>query len=102
MEAFYGGQIKEEYRGNLVAVVNRSVKGDPLKHCVFLSPIDSDEFIYLTGVGSVKMPVERVYMSISQKAGELAVKNGDGSFKDETHLKSLDSLLVISYFLKKD
>ncbi len=97
MRAFFGGQIKEDCRGNLAAVVSRSSSNDRFE--TFLYPVNSDEFIQLTGVRAVSHPPFRVYMGISLEVGEKIIRGiSDKSYT----LKSLDELVVLPYFIDKN
>lgn len=61
MEAYYGGQIKEEYRGNLAAVVTK----EDGEYGVFAPSMDDEDFIHLTGIRATRHSPERVYMGIN-------------------------------------
>ena len=69
MKVFFGGQIRDEYKGDLAAVVTRGERDE--LYSVFLYPILSDEFDHLTGLRSVHYPVERAYIGISHHCGNL-------------------------------
>ncbi len=98
MKAFYGGQIKEQYRGDLVAVITRGEKDRP--YSIFVYPINSEEFVHLTGVGSVNRPVERAYIGVTSDAGNSITKYNEDLNRGDINLKRLDYLIVTPHFLK--
>ena len=99
-QAFYGGQIQEKYRGNLAAVVTHPQKDQDRVFNTFLYDLDSEEFIHLTGVGSIRHPNERVYIGISHDAGDLIAKAA-GLMKSDSpeKLREIDRDIIQSYFL---
>jgi hypothetical protein len=103
MKAFFGGQIKQDCRGDLAVVITAS-KHSKEKYSTFIESVLSENFIYLTGIGSVDNPDERVYMGVSHEAAEKVIKKfNDLSSrfrKEEINWDSLDRDIVIPYFLK--
>jgi len=96
MESFLLGQIREEYRGNLVAIVT---KGDDEDYKAFVYPFCSEELVYLTDVGSVDRPVVRNYVGVSKKAGKLVAKCVNYLNAGDISLKSIDLEIVTPHFL---
>jgi hypothetical protein len=97
MRAFFGGQIKQECRGDLAAVIAKNRTSG--EYDSFLYPTDSEEFIQLTGVRAVRCPVERVYIGISQSVGNELMKESNSKEFDKVNLRSLDVMVVNPYFL---
>jgi hypothetical protein len=97
MRAFFGGQIQEDCRGELVAIINRGQEGS--KYNVLVYPLVSEEFVHLTGVGDTKNPLERAYIGISYDAGERIIWHVSGAQID--NLRTIDKLVVTPYFLDK-
>jgi hypothetical protein len=99
MRVFFGGQIKEGLRGDLAAVVARD---ETLrKYNSFLYPINSEEFVHLTGIRAVCDLPDRVYIGLSQNAGELIVRETNDKYTKETlDLRNIDALVVIPHFLE--
>ena len=102
MRVFYGGQIKEEHRGTLAVVINRGEQGRSEVYSVLIEDALSDEFTYLTGVGSVNMPPERVYIGVSPGVGKTIASVVNRQYVKETNLKSIDGLVVQPHFLDKN
>jgi len=97
MRTFFGGQIKEECRGDLAVVV---AKDETLKkYDTFLYPIDSEEFIHLTGVRAARYLPDRVYIGISHDAAKVVIQETVDKNPNEVDLRSIDMLVVHSYFL---
>ncbi|HIG94514.1 MAG: hypothetical protein QT05_C0049G0024 [archaeon GW2011_AR13] len=99
MRAFFGGQIQENHRGELATVITRQNKEE--SYNVFLYPILSEEFVYLTGVGDVKYPVERAYIGVSHDIGEEIARQVNGKHIDTVNLRTIDKLVVMPHFLDK-
>jgi hypothetical protein len=95
MRVFFGGQIKEECRGDLAAVITRNK--DSQKYSSFLYPIISDEFVHLTGMGTVHENPERVYIGVSREAGEILQVSNDNN--GEVDFRGLDKLVVTAHFV---
>ncbi|MEK6967727.1 MAG: hypothetical protein AABX51_03795 [Nanoarchaeota archaeon] len=97
MRSFFGGQIEESKRGDLAAVVKR----EPGKGCygTFLYPINSLEFVHLTGVGDVNISIERAYLGLSQAAADEIARRTNGVRLSDLNLMSLDELVVSPFFL---
>jgi len=96
MRSFFGGQINPEHRGNLALVIEAPEDSLGPPYSRFLYGMDSDEFIHLTGVRLARKMPERVYIGISQQAGETALRL---PVQVQDDLRRLDNLLVISHFL---
>lgn len=106
MRAFFGGQIKEECRGDLAAVVNREPSPiTKLKsgECnVFVYPINSEEFIRLTGVMDTEDNLERVYIGICPEIGKRIARDLNGKQIDNyANLRTIDDMVVMPFFLDK-
>lgn len=109
MRAFFGGQIKQEYRGNLAAVVSKEglyrenipPEDNLFVCCVFVYPIESEEFVHLTGVRDAANSTERVYIGVSHLTGEEIARRVNGRHADITDLRSIDQLVVVPHFLDK-
>ena len=103
MRVFFGGQIKKECRGNLATVVSRQGTGQEKSpwYDVFVYPIDSEEFVSLTGVREVNNPIERVYIRVSHKTGGEIANLVNGRHIDAIDLKIIDSWVVLPHFLDK-
>lgn len=100
METFFGGQIKEECRGNFSVIVS---KGEvPKRYDLFMYTMDSEEFIYLTGARVAKYPFDRAYLGVSHDAGEKVIAGLVDKNPAEVDLRSIDKLVVASYFLDKN
>lgn len=102
MKAYFGGQIKEEQRGDLALVITREKEdqGPGETYGVFLySPFD-EEFLQLTGVRAVRTPPERVYIGVNQPVGNGIAMQLNGTPVRED-LRTIDNLLVYPYFLKE-
>lgn len=97
MRTFFGGQIKKEFRGGLSAVIT---EGECAKKIyTFLYPTNSEEFVYLTGARSVNYASYRVYIGISQDAGEAITRITNEKKFDENDLRRIDEMVVIPHFL---
>jgi hypothetical protein len=105
MKAFFGGQIKQDCRGDLAVVITSPKVASRENYSAFLYPILSEEFVHLTGVRTTDHKVERVYMGVSQRAGERILKNlNDLSgrlMEQAVALVVSDEWVVTPYFLKK-
>ncbi|MBS3094619.1 hypothetical protein J4474_03055 [Candidatus Pacearchaeota archaeon] len=100
-KVFYLGQIKEEHRGDLTAVVTEDKDNGELGTMCYETL--SEEIIRATGTMTVKYPSLRVYIGISQKISEEIASLTCGRKKEDFNFrKTLDSLVVIPYFLKQD
>jgi len=58
MITYLMGEIKSENRGNLAAVIHHDRGGGD--YGAFLSPMDSEEMVRITGVQTVRNPIDRV------------------------------------------
>ena len=101
MKIYYGGQILEECRGKLAVVIAKS-QSEPSRFDRFMYPIDSDEFMHLTGVRDAKYPNERVYIGVSNEAGENIMHYVGNKTREELDLRSLDNLVVYGFFVQRD
>ncbi|HLD55263.1 MAG TPA: hypothetical protein VJB35_03305 [Candidatus Nanoarchaeia archaeon] len=101
MRAFFGGQIRENHRGELAVVISRNqqIKGE--LYNVFLEPILSEEFVYLTGTRDVEYPVERAYIGVSHDIGEEIARQVNSKHIDTINLRTIDKLVVMPHFLDK-
>lgn len=126
MEAFFGGQIKEEDRGDLAVIVSRIVLvsrpqeegGTIPAFGAFVCPIGSSEYVALTGTGAMASinPVERAYLGVSRETADriAAIVNGRdegvvrGTYVDAGDygrhacadvLEGIDRLVVLPDFL---
>ena len=98
-KVFYLGQIKEEHRGNLTAVVTEK-DGELGTMCYKNS---SEEIRHATGTMTVRYPPLRIYIGISQEAGNEIAELTCGKIKEKFDFQhTLDSLVVTPYFLKQD
>lgn len=99
MIAFFGGQIKQECRGNLALVIamDENLRG----YATFLYPIESEEFVHLTGVMDIKFPIERAYIGVSHETGRDISTLVNCRRVDLTDLRNIDGLVVMPYFLDK-
>ena len=95
MKSFFGGQIKEEHRGSLAAIVT-SERGRDHYIISACHPL-SEEFVRLSGVGQVAHPIERLYLGVSKEAVE-KVREIHGLTRNEERLNALDEILVIPIF----
>lgn len=98
MKAFFGGQIKEECRGDLAVVVTRDET--LTKYDTFMYETRSDEFVHLTGVRATRFMPARVYIGLSHEAGEAVIRGTVDKNPDNVDLRSIDQLVVHSYFLE--
>lgn len=96
--AFYGGQIREKFRGDLAVIITKpkNPKEEVLQgYSVFLYPIVSEEFIHLTGVMSITNPVERAYIGVSPQIGRDIVRK----IVDKQNINSIDGFVVYPVFI---
>ena len=100
MKAYFGGQIREDSRGDLAAVVRTN--GDDDRYHVLLYDVSSIEFTHLTGVGTVQHPITRVYMQINHDAGERVIRQAQDKEITELDLRGLDHLVVEPHFVFKN
>jgi hypothetical protein len=97
MRVFFGGQIKEDCRGDLAVVVARD---DSLKkYDTFLYPTNSEEFVHLTGVRAARYQPDRVYIGVSHDAGESVIRGTVDRNPEEVDLRGIDRLVVHAHFL---
>jgi len=97
MRAFFGGQIKEECRGDLAVVVARDETLE--KYDAFMYPTKSEEFVVLTGVRAARYLPDRVYIGLSHDAGKSVIKGVVDKNPDKVDLEGIDRLVVIPHFL---
>jgi hypothetical protein len=97
METFFGGQILEEFRGNLAAVIERP-KGGRF-YSAFLYPALSKDFCHLTGVRSAVNVTERVYIGISNSIGNEIAQQANGREVGTICLERIDELIIYPHFL---
>ena len=95
MREFYGGQIKPEHRGDLAVVIRE----EKLRYSAFLYPIQSEEFLQLTGVQAIRNFPHRVYIGISHPSGEDILRKINGESLDGHKLENLDRIVVNAPFL---
>lgn len=102
MKAFFGGQIEENKRGELAAIVTRELRLRGVGDClsVFLYPIHSEEFVHLTGVGDAGNFVERIYIGVSPNAGDEIARQLNGAHIG-IDLERIDRTVVVPHFLDK-
>jgi len=100
MRAFYGGQIKEQFRGDL-AVVAR-ISGDRKRYELFINPILSDDFNYLTGVGSARDFPDRVYIGVSHEASAKIAELVCDQPPENLSLGSIDNMFVNPFCIKNN
>ena len=98
MAVYLGGQIKKECRGELAVVV---CNGSGPEYDAFLYPIQSEEFVNLTGVRAASNPIVRVYSGVNQSSGQDLVRRVSSVHSDPTILRELDDLVVIPFFQTK-
>ncbi|MDO8528538.1 MAG: hypothetical protein Q7S06_01440 [Nanoarchaeota archaeon] len=91
---FYGGQIKEDCRGDLAAVITE----EDSEYCVFLYPIASDDFNHLTGTRACRHPPIRAYIGINNKTGDEIASRAHSS----SDLDKIDTLIVYSPFIIRE
>jgi hypothetical protein len=97
MRVFFGGQIKQDCRGGFAVVVSRD---DSLKkYDVFLYPINSREFVHLTGVRAVSYPLDRAYIGVSHDAGQSVIRETVDRNPEKVDLGGIDRLVVPANFL---
>jgi hypothetical protein len=97
MEAFFGGQILEEFRGNLAVVIERPKESRV--YSAFLYPVISNDFCHLTGVRSAINVTERVYIGISNSIGNDIAQRVNGREVDTICLERIDELIIYPHFL---
>jgi hypothetical protein len=104
MRAFFGGQIKEKQRGDFAAVITREQIGDNLgeSYNAFLEPVSSAEFVYLTGIGEAKNPVQRAYIGVSAESGKRIVSAAQNGRVDPNTLRTIDEIVVTPHFLAQN
>ena len=101
---FIGGQIKEEHRGKMVAVIRRLDKNEEnIRYEVLTCPVVSDDFVDLTGVLSAHHhSIKRVYSGISREAADKIVRGVDlmqsSDELGEIHFRAFDEGYVEPYF----
>lgn len=98
---FYGGQIREDCKGDLAAVITR----ENSECCAFLYPVGSEEFNNLTGVRASKHPPIRVYIGINNRTGgEIASRVHDSGDLEgiDIFLERIDISVVYPYFTVKE
>jgi len=100
MKAFFGGQIKQDCRGDLAVVVRTHRAHEP-RYSVSVNPVLSPAFVYHTGRGDLYYPMERVYVGVSESAGRLVVEAVDGKQADGVNLKGIDELVVSPEFVDR-
>ncbi len=103
MQAYYGGQIPRECRGDLAVVISRDgiIQTPDKPYEAFLEAIVSPEFLNLTGVRVPSKPLERVYMGVSRHTGESLLRAIETQPASATDLRSIDRLAVLPYFIEK-
>lgn len=99
MRAFFGGQIKQECRGDLAVVVAREKTPEGCRYGSFMYPTNSEEFLHLTGVNTYHYPVDRVYMGLSHDAGQEVIRATVDQDPTNVDFRSIDRLVVNPYFL---
>ena len=97
---FFGGQIKEKCKGDLAALVYVSPLDGVYNTHVY--PPFSEKFIDLTGTRALNYPIARVYIGISQEAGERILSNSQNRNIKDVNLDDLDGLVVSQYFIDND
>jgi len=100
MRAFFGGQIKKEHRGNLALVVETPEDPNGL-YTPFLCQVDSKEFSQRTGAGYANKMPKRVYIGVSQRAGDQA-RRTISSTHVSRDLDSVDYMLILPCFRDKN
>jgi len=103
MEVFFGGQIRQELRGELSVVIAKSDSHSKDKYATFMYPVFSEEFVLLTGFRTVIYPLERVYIGVSHEAGEGIIKrvNMDEEYGVINILENIDRRIVCPTFWNK-
>ncbi len=99
MKVYFGGQIGENRRGKLAVVVMQDGTGRYTPH---LNGMHSKEFFHLTGAMNTKKIPVRVYIGVSQDAGEHLVEltaNGNAQTVD---LREVDQAVVIPLFVDRN
>jgi len=100
MKVYFGGQIREDARGNRALIITHDDCDTKQPWSVFLYRIGSEDYNYLTGVGSVKMPLERAYVGVSYEGTDFVTIGGVNS--GELSLESIDRKLVYPHFLPEE
>ena len=99
MKTYLRGEIISEFRGDLgVAITSRQ---DPDGMGVFIYPVLSKDFDHITGVRSVKHPLERVYLGLGVEATDEIARNIDYVRQGRMPIEEIDSKVIIPFFLKK-
>jgi hypothetical protein len=106
MRAFYGGQIKQDCRGDLAVVIRQrpreGAEVEPHYYSTFLYSPTSEEFIHLTGVGSINQPIDRVFIGVSHNIGEDIALQTNNRPVSRVDLERIDRLVVTPHFLEKN
>ena len=79
MRVFYGGQIKEEHRGDLATVIMRQGIGNKKSPTcnVFIYPPNSEEFVHLTGIlDAITKEVEKTQKELDVIYGNMGSRPG--------------------------
>ncbi|MBI2040741.1 MAG: hypothetical protein HYT16_01440 [DPANN group archaeon] len=101
-QVYYGEQIKSEHQGDLAAIV--ADFGLPSAGA-FVYPIDSAEFKHVTGLGSTRVEVARVYIGINPVMGRRVALVASTLIRRTTapaELRSLDEEIVNAHFLREE
>lgn len=109
MKVYTGGMLEKNCRelpedctseGNLAVIVTRGES--PNTFDIFQYRVLSDEFVNLTGVRTVRCPVERLYIGINREATENITRKNDYLTQGKVTFRDLDRLVVMSYFLDRE
>ncbi len=102
MKIFLGGMIHKEFSGDLFAAVSAHPKDK--RYGVFLYGIkdhegkDSEEYIYLSGVGVVQQNIVELYCNINHETGTRIIRQINDQEIDPKKLRSIELWLVHSPF----
>ncbi|MEK6898701.1 MAG: hypothetical protein AABW79_01240 [Nanoarchaeota archaeon] len=91
---YLGGEIMSQNRGLETVVITRNL----LLFRAYSYETTSPEFIQLTGIGTMKEPVERIYQGISRKCREEVLI--EINEKSNVDILSLDKRIVNPRFIK--
>jgi len=104
MKAYFGGQIKEAFRGEFALVVTAG--DNPNEHYRHIVCTSQEEFIDLTGTGTRTHPLERAYIGISSAISEHGLLNlipkHCSPEEFEEALKRADKYAVMPEFLREE
>lgn len=102
MSTYLGGEIKPECRGGFAVVITHA-RDTESSYDIYCLPLSSPDFLSLTGIRKEeRFPVDRVYIGVSPVAAKPLLEQAENLRSGATTIESLDSLLVLPYFLARD